>query len=110
MISLPIDHPDIEEFISCKANLNSVLKANISVMISDNFMKAIENDEQWNLEFIVEQTGEIIIKTRRARDIFKSIAEQAWDNAEPGVLFKTRIDKYNLMSEIEEYEITGTNP
>ena len=110
MICLPIDHPDIEEFISCKENMDKVVKANISVIITDEFMDAVKNDSFFDLRFKVEQTGEEILKIVRAKDLFHQIAEQAWNNAEPGILFKNRIDEYNLMSNVEEYEITGVNP
>lgn len=110
IIILPIEHPDIEEFIKSKEDLKAVLKANISVWMSDEFMNAVDRNENIVLRFIVEQTGETIEKQLNAKNLFRDLAYQAWDNAEPGILFKDRIQNYNLMSEIPEYEITGTNP
>lgn len=110
MICLPVDHPDIEAFVSCKENLDKVLKANISVIVTDEFMQAVEKDEDFILRFFVEQTGEKIERTIKAKTLFEEIAKQAWDNAEPGILYKGAIDNYNLMSEVPEYVITGTNP
>lgn len=110
MICLPVNHPDIEDFISCKENLDKVLKANISVLINDEFMQAVEEDKDYLLHFFVEQTGEVIERSVAAKWLFRELAEQAWNNAEPGILFKNRIDEYNLMSQIPEYSITGTNP
>ncbi len=110
IIILPVSHPDIEEFIRSKASLQAVLKANISVFITDEFMIAAQNDQDIILKFEVEQTGQTIEKTINAKELLKELSFQAWDNAEPGILFKDRIQNYNLMSEIEEYEITGSNP
>lgn len=110
MITLPVDHPDIEEFIKSKANLTSILKANISVFMTDKFMRAVENDQNFLLRFYVEQTGETIEKEIRAKELFRMLSFQAWDTAEPGLLFKDRIQKYNIMSEVPEYVISGTNP
>ena len=110
MISIPCDHPDIEEFIECKSDLNRVTKANISIRITDDFMKAVQNDEDWYLSFVREETGENIYKKVKAKDLYHKFCEMNWDYAEPGMLFWDRIQNWNLLSEDDEFEYAGTNP
>lgn len=110
MISMDVSHPDIEDFIEIKQDLDKVTKANISVQISDEFMNAVKNDEDFTLKFSREETGEEKVKTVKARELFRKICECAWNTGEPGVLFWDRIEKYNLLSEVKEYKLAGTNP
>lgn len=110
MISIPCDHPDIEEFIECKSDLNRVTKANISIRITDDFMRAVQNDEDWYLSFVREETGENIYKKIKARDLYRKFCEMNWNYAEPGMLFWDRIQNWNLLSEDNEFEYAGTNP
>lgn len=110
MISIPCDHPDIEEFIECKSDLNRVTKANISIRITDDFMKAVQNDEDWYLSFVREETGENIYKKIKAKDLYHKFCAMNWDYAEPGMLFWDRIQNWNLLSEDDEFEYAGTNP
>ena len=110
MISIPCDHPDIEEFIECKSDLERVTKANISIRITDDFMKAVENDEDWYLSFTREETGENLYKVIKAKKLFRKFCEMNWDYAEPGMLFWDRIKSWNLLSEDDEFEYAGTNP
>lgn len=110
MISIPCDHPDIEEFIECKSDLNRVTKANISIRITDDFMKAVQNDEDWYLSFVREETGENIYKKIKAKDLYHEFCAMNWDYAEPGMLFWDRIQNWNLLSEDDEFEYAGTNP
>ena len=110
MISLDCSHPDLEEFIDIKTDLNKVTKANISIKITDDFMNAVINDEMFDLTFKREETGEYIIKTVNARKVFRRLAENNWNYGEPGCLFWDRIQSYNLLSEDNEFEYAGTNP
>lgn len=110
MISIDVNHPDVSEFISIKSDLNKIQKANISVRVDANFMKAVVEGLQFVTEFLVEDTGEVISKEIDARKLFKELARQNWKFAEPGVLFWDRISKWNLLSEDEEFEYAGTNP
>ena len=57
MISLSCEHPDLEEFIDVKAHDGAVTKANISVRVTDAFMQAVENDEDWTMSFTRPETG-----------------------------------------------------
>lgn len=107
-------HPDIEEFITVKQDLTRITGANLSLCISDSFMKAVEKDEDWNLVFpdlddpdydtvwngdlqVWKSLGKKVVvkKTVKARAIWDLIAEAAWKSAEPGVVFMERYNKYH---------------
>ena len=110
MISLDCHHPDLLDFIDIKAKSDSVTKANISVRVTDDFMRAVENDDEWVMSFTREETGETITKTAKARDIFSKLCLNNWNWAEPGILFWDRIEQYNLLENNPEFEYAGTNP
>lgn len=110
MISLACDHPDIEEFIEIKSDLERVTKANISVRITDKFMYAVENNEDFVLSFTREETNDTITKTINARSLFRKICEMNWDYAEPGMLFWDRIENWNMLSNDRDFHYAGTNP
>lgn len=110
MLNLDCNHPDIEEFINVKNDLEKVNYANISVNIDDKFMEAVENDEEYELRFDVEATGEKIREKVRAKDLFRTLAKNNWNMAEPGLLYKNKIDSWHLMSEDDEFEFAGVNP
>lgn len=110
MISIDCSHPDLQEFIGLKTDLEKVTKANISVRISDEFMEAVKNNEDYTLHYTREVTGEVIEKQVNAREIFRLIAETNWDYAEPGALFWDRVKSWNLLSNTKEFEYAGVNP
>ncbi|NLY66832.1 MAG: adenosylcobalamin-dependent ribonucleoside-diphosphate reductase [Tissierellia bacterium] len=110
MLNLDCNHPDIEEFIDVKNDLNKVNYANISVNVTDEFMNAVINDEDYELYFYVDATGEEIRRKIKARELFRKIAKNNWNMAEPGILFIDRINSWHLMSEDEEFEFAGVNP
>ena len=101
---LRVDHPDIEEFIDCKRDNDQINNFNISVAITDEFMEAVEGDTDFELKN--PRDGEVI-KTVRARDLFRKIVEGAWLNGEPGVVF---IDKINDDNPTPQFPIESTNP
>jgi len=103
-------HPDIEEFIDIKNDLNAVTKANISIRVTDDFMKAVKNDKDFELSFYVNDTGELIKKTVSATRIFNKIAYSNWRMAEPGILFWDRIENWCVPSEDGAFEYATTNP
>ena len=100
---LRIDHPDIEEFITCKSDNTTLTQFNISVLITDEFMKAVDNDSMFQLRF----DGRVY-KQVRARYLWEKIMRQTWDYAEPGVLFVDRINRKNNLWYCET--ISATNP
>lgn len=103
MAVLRCDHPDIEEFIHCKANGISLTNFNISVGITDAFMQAVEDEGMFDLVW-----GGKVYKTVRARGLWNAIMRNTWDWAEPGVLFIDRINGENNLWYCET--ITATNP
>ena len=86
MISLDCHHPDLIDFINIKTKDNAVTKANISVRVTDDFMKALENDEDWVMSFTRPETDETITKTAKAKDIFHLLCQNNADWAEPKML------------------------
>lgn len=128
MVILNIDHPDIEEFIWCKAReerkafvlaeagfdmgLNGkdmvsiqYQNANNSVRVTDDFMKAVENDTDWDLVGVKDKK---VYKTVRARDLFRQVAEAAWESADPGMQFDTTINDWHTTPKAGR--INGSNP
>lgn len=112
MISMDINHPEIEEFIDIKTDLNSVTKANISIRVDNEFMKKVvgEDDNPIHMcEFILDN-GEVITKEVNARELFMRLCENNWNYAEPGILYWSNIEDYNILSEDEEFKYEGINP
>jgi ribonucleoside-diphosphate reductase alpha chain len=103
MAVLRVDHPDIEEFIRSKTNHDRLTKFNISVGITDEFMRAVENGTDFELRF-----GEQVYKRVDAKYLFDEIMRATWDWAEPGVLFLDRINEMNNLSYCEL--ISSSNP
>ena len=110
MISMACDHPDIENFIEIKSDLNKITKANISVRVTDKFMEAVDKDEDFLLTFTREATGEKIEKIVRAKDLFHKLCEMNWDYAEPGLLFWSTIEQGSLLSTDSSFSYAGVNP
>ena len=101
---LRVDHPDIEDFITCKKENDQINNFNISVAITDDFMEAVKNDADFDLK---NPRDGVVIKTIRARELFRQIVEGAWLNGEPGVVF---IDKINGDNPTPQFPIESTNP
>lgn len=110
MISLDCHHPDLMDFIDIKTKEGKVTKANISVRVTDDFMHAVENDEDWVMSFTRKETGDTITKIEKARVIFDKLCENNWNWAEPGILFWDNICNYNLLSNNKDFKYAGTNP
>lgn len=110
MLNMDCNHPDIGDFIDVKNDLAKVTYANISVNIDDEFMNAVKNDDEYNLHFKVESTGEEINNKINARELYNKLAKNNWNMAEPGILYKDRIDSWHLMSEDKSFEFAGVNP
>ena len=110
MISISCDHPDVEEFITIKSDLDKITKANLSIRVTDKFMRAVQYNETYKLTFTREETGEKIEKEVKAKEIFDKFCYMNWDYAEPAFLFWDTINSYNLLSEDENFEYAGVNP
>ncbi len=107
IITIRVDHPDITDFINVKRDLKKVNYANISVKISDDFMRAVETDGDFILRFRNEKVE--MSRTVRAREVWKSLIRGAWESAEPGVLFWDTI-KRDSTTEYNGMEVEGVNP
>ena len=110
MISIDCSHPDVIDFIKLKTDLDKVTKANISIRISGEFMKAVKEHKQFHLHYTRKETGETIETMVDAADVFRLIAETNWDYAEPGALFWDRICNWNLLANTKEFTFAGVNP
>ena len=129
MVVLNIDHPDIREFIWCKAKEEDKAQAlreagfdmsidgdgftsiqyqnaNNSVRMTDEFMQAVENDEEWRL--IARTTGEAVGEPVAARELMRQIAEAAWRCADPGVQYDTTINRWHTCP--NSGRINASNP
>ena len=110
MLSLDCNHPDLEEFIDVKTDLTKLTKANISVRVTDEFMRAVALGEYYDLTFVRDETGEEIVKTVFAPTIFNKLCANNWNFGEPGILFWDRIEKWNLLANDPEFKFAGVNP
>ena len=102
---LRVDHPDVLEFITCKDDLTQVTNFNISVAVTDAFMKAVEEGTTYAL--IHPRTGAVVGQLD-ARTVFRKIVHGAWKTGEPGVYFIDRANYYNPVPHLGSYE--ATNP
>ncbi|MGH7196208.1 MAG: vitamin B12-dependent ribonucleotide reductase [Candidatus Saccharimonadales bacterium] len=128
MVILNVDHPDVEEFIWCKANeekkahalqdlgfdmgLNGkdsisiqYQNANNSVRVNDDFMRAVENDEDWDLVGVKTKK---VYKTVKARELWRQVAQAAWECADPGIQYDTTINDWHTTPKAGR--INGSNP
>ncbi len=105
MAILRVDHPDIMDFIMCKADKKQLNNFNLSVGLTEAFMVAVENDENYEL---VNPRNNEVAGTLNARKVFHRIVTQAWENGEPGIIFLDRLNRDNPTPHIGEIE--STNP
>lgn len=121
MATLPIWHPDVLDFIVCKTNADKYTNFNISVTVTEDFMKALREDKEWDLGFhvpradgehvaVYEKNGApwYVYKRVRAKELFDLITKTTYDWAEPGVIFIDRINEQNNLWYCET--IVATNP
>ena len=102
---LRVDHPDIREFITCKNDTSQVTNFNISVAMTDDFMRAVRNGEEYDV--VSPRTGQVVGR-EKSREIFDMIVEGAWKTGEPGVFFVDRANEHNPVPRLGSYE--ATNP
>ena len=103
MATMRCDHPDIEAFIAAKREPGRLRNLNLSVLVTDAFMAAVDADAEWPLAF-----GGVTYRTMRARALWDAIMRATYDYAEPGVLFIDRINARNNLYYAET--IRSTNP
>jgi len=90
-VDLPVDHPEIFDFIHCKDDTTRLTNMNISVSITNTFMEAVENDAEWYLTF----NGEIY-NSVKARDLWNELMTAAWKTGEPGISYQDNMDAGNM--------------
>ena len=114
MITMDVRHPDIEKFVEMKQDLSKVTGANVSVKITDDFMRAVENNNSFVLRFPVKSspTGYKIAKEIEARALWEKIINSATKTAEPGILMWDNITKYLPAESYQEegFQTICTNP
>nr|DAU28212.1 MAG TPA: ribonucleoside-diphosphate reductase, adenosylcobalamin-dependent [Crassvirales sp.] len=134
MLSININHPDIEEFITKKQDLTKVTGANISVKVTDEFMKAVVDDKDYLLRWPVYTNyspsqleemeydkllciGEslsvdkrVYLKKIKARKLWNTLMHCAYNTAEPGIIFESTMHNYAPDGVYEEFKMIGTNP
>ena len=100
---LRIDHPDIEAFIDAKRDKHRLRNFNLSVLVSDDFMKTLACDGQWQLRFAGQ-----VHSTVRARELWQKLMQATYDVAEPGIIFIDRVNQHNNLAYCES--IIASNP
>ena len=132
MISLDINHPDVQEFVNIKTDLNKVTSANISVRVNTEFMNAVKENKDYILRFpcdikipsdlhiedmpynelwpYTDDVNTYYFKKINAKDLFDNLCLNNWNYAEPGILYWDRISDYNLLSTDEKFSYAGVNP
>ena len=110
MLSMDIAHPDIEDFITIKQDLQKVTGANISIRLSDEFMKAVDNNKQYTHRWPIDSDNPKFTKTINAKELWDTIIKCAHNTAEPGLIFWNRQHWYSTSSVYPGYENTSTNP
>ena len=110
MLSMDIAHPDVEDFITIKQDLQKVTGANISIRLSDEFMHAVEANAEYTHKWPIESENPKITKTVNAKELWDTIIQCAHNTAEPGLIFWDRQHWYSTSSVYPGYKNTSTNP
>ena len=110
MLSMDIAHPDVEDFITIKQDLQKVTGANISIRLSDEFMKAVETNADYTHKWPIESDEPKFTKTVKAKELWDTIIKCAHNTAEPGLIFWDRQHWYSTSSVYPGYKNTSTNP
>ena len=112
MLSVAIKHPDSEKFIDAKMVQGKVTGANVSVKIDDDFMRAVESEEEYTQQYPVYSNSPMITKKTNAKALWDKIIHNAWSSAEPGVLFWDTIIRESVPDCYADlgYRTVSTNP
>ncbi len=110
MLTMDIAHPDIEDFITVKQDLTKVTGANISVRLSDEFMKAVVNNDNYKLRWPIDSDQPKITREVNAKELWNKIIKSAHNTAEPGLIFWDRQHYYSTSSIYPGFKNESTNP
>lgn len=110
MITMDVHHPDIEHFVTVKQDLTKITGANISVRLSDEFMKAVSADSDFTLRWPVDAESPKVTRSVKARDLWNTIIKCAHNTAEPGLIFWDRQHYYSTSSLYPGFKNVSTNP
>ncbi len=110
MLTMNVAHPDIEDFITIKQDLTKVTGANISVLLSDEFMQAVTNDTDYTLRWPIDSKNPKVTKKIKAKKLWDTIVKSAHNTAEPGLIYWDRQHKYSTSSVYPGFENVSTNP
>ncbi len=102
---LRVDHPDVLEFIRCKSDTSDINNFNISVGLTEKFMRAVEEDTEYDL---IDPKSKKAVGRLSARAVFDEIVDAAWQTGEPGIVFLDRLNRDNVVPTVGEIE--STNP
>jgi ribonucleoside-diphosphate reductase alpha chain len=105
MAILRVDHPDIMEFISSKRDNRELNNFNISVGVTDGFMKAVAEGSDYDL---IDPRNQELVGSLNASEVYDILIKQAWENGDPGILFLDRVNRDNPTPALGEIE--STNP
>lgn len=109
LMSLDIWHPEAETFITIKSDLNKINKANLSLEIDDEFMKCVKNGVT-SVERVFKYEGGEYRYTVNPVKLFDTLCQQAWDYAEPGIIYTNKFRNYNIVELDPEYIVETCNP
>ena len=110
MLTMDIAHPDIEKFITIKQDLAKVTGANVSVRVSDEFLRAVDADAEFTLRWPIEAKEPIVTRQVKARELWNTLIGCAHRTAEPGVIFWDRQHHYSTSSVYPGFRNESTNP
>ena len=112
MLTISVKHPDVENFIDAKMQTGKVTGANVSVRVTDDFMKAALSQEPFQLQFPIDSREPVLVKEADASAIWDKIIHNAWKSAEPGVLFWDTIIRESVPDCYADlgYQTISTNP
>ncbi len=110
MLTMDIAHPDVEQFITMKQDLTKVTGANVSVRVSDEFLRAVEADGEYTHRWPIDSKTPSVTKTVRAKELWETLVKCAHKSAEPGIIFWDRQHTYSTSSIYPGFKNDSTNP
>jgi len=110
MLTMDIKHPDVEDFVTVKQDLKKVTGANISIRLSDEFMMAVVNNDEYTHQWPIDSDNPVYTKTIKAKELWETIIRCAHNTAEPGLIFWDRQHYYSTSSIYPGFKNDSTNP